>query len=64
MQCWLLGQKSPSKGEDGVMLIVFGVCLCFNLHMGNVEAVRRFLNGAIGLSACSYAWLLAQISTS
>lgn len=50
MQSWLSGQKSPSKGEDGVMLI--GVCLCFNLHVGNVEAVRRFLNGAVGL--CSY----------
>lgn len=56
--------ESPFKGKDGVMLIGFGVCLCFNLCMGNVEAVRRFLNGAIGLSTNSCSHLLAQISTS
>lgn len=49
--------ESPFKGEDGIMLIGFGVCLCFNLHMGNAETARRFLNGAIGL--CSFLFSAA-----
>lgn len=36
------------------------VFVCFNLHMGNAEAVR-FLNGAIGLSSCFCSLMVMQI---
>lgn len=55
-----MGQKGLIKGGDGVMLIGFHVS--FNLHVGNVEAVRRFLNGVTCHSAHSCPRLLVQVS--
>lgn len=39
------------------------MCVCFNLHMGNAEAVR-FLNGAVGLSLYSAAYADLHLAAS